>query len=137
MIAGPAAARASSARDPVTRCRGPRSSLALVQATGRLASVVLVHRGEVLGRLPPVALEMPWWPEAHDLVAAVRARDGIEITVLRLLQTTSDRIAGGEITYLAETDRPPSADWLTGRAIRWPITRFGRPGRGRAVRLRS
>ena len=74
---------------------------------GRMASVVLVHQGEVIGLLPPVSLEMPWWPEVHDLVTAVRERDGIEITVLRLLQATSDRIAGGEVTYLAETDRPP------------------------------
>ena len=75
--------------------------------TGRRASVVLVHRGQVLGLLPPVVLELPWWPEADDLVTAVRERDGIEITVLRLLHTASDRISGGEVTYLAETDRPP------------------------------
>ena len=75
--------------------------------TGRQASVVLVHHGQVLGVLPPVALEMPWWPEADDLVTAVRERDGVEITVLRLLHTGSDRIAGGAVTYLAETDRPP------------------------------
>ena len=75
--------------------------------TGRLARVVLVHHGQVLGVLPPVALAMPWWPEADDLVSAVRDRDGIEITVLRLLHTASDRVFGGEVTYLAETDRPP------------------------------
>jgi hypothetical protein len=79
-----------------------------VQA-GRQASVVLVHQGRVLGVLAPVALEMPWWPEADDLVTAVRERDGVEITVLRLLHTVSDRIAGGAVTYLAETDRPPRA----------------------------
>ena len=82
--------------------------------TGRQASVVLVHRGQVVGVLPPVALELPWWPEADDLVTAVRDRDGIEITVLRLLRTTSDGMAGGEVTYLAETDRPPQvtmASW--------------------------
>ena len=83
--------------------------------TGRRARVVLFHRGQVLGVLPPVALAMPWWPEADDLVTAVRERDGIEITVLRLLHTASDRISGGEVTYLAETDRPPPialASWL-------------------------
>ncbi len=74
---------------------------------GRRARVVLVHRGRVLGALPPVGLAMPWWPEADDLVTAVRERDGIEITVLRLLDTASDRVSGGEVTYLAETDRPP------------------------------
>jgi hypothetical protein len=78
-----------------------------VGTTGRAASVVLVHRGEVLGLLPPVDLEMPWWPEADDLVAAVRERDGIEITVLRLLRATAAGMAGGEVTYLAETDRVP------------------------------
>ena len=75
--------------------------------TGRSASVVLVHRGAVLGRLRAVELEMPWWPEAHDLVAAVRERDGIEITVLRLLRATADGMAGGEVTYLAATDQVP------------------------------
>jgi hypothetical protein len=78
-----------------------------VGTTGRTARVVLVHHGEVVRLLPPVDLEMPWWPEVHDLVAAVRERDGLEITVLRLLRATSDRIAGGAVTYLAETDRVP------------------------------
>jgi len=108
------------------------SSLALVHVTGRLASVVLVHRGEVLGRLPPVSLAMPWWPEAQDVIAAVRERDGIEITVLRLLQATSDRIAGGEITYLAETDRPPAvrlADWPADPLADHPLRQaWARPG---------
>ena len=74
---------------------------------GRTATVVLVHAGEVIGALPPVALELPWWPEAHDVVAAVRERDGLEITVLRLLQARSEGIMGGEVGYLAETDRLP------------------------------
>src|SRR6188472_1786685 len=93
------------------RCRrlvdGAFATLLVVQTTGRRASVVLVHRGKVLGVLPPVELEVPWWPEANDLVTAVRERDGLEITVLRLLRTTSDGMFGGEVNYLAETDRPP------------------------------
>jgi hypothetical protein len=78
-----------------------------VQRPGRTATVVLVHRGEVVGALPPVALDMPWWPEAHDVVAAVRERDGLEITMLRLLDTRSDQLFGGEVSYLAETERLP------------------------------
>jgi len=85
--------------------------------------------------LPPVALEMPWWPESHDLVSAVRERDGIDITVLRLLQTTSDRIAGGDVTYLAETDRLPRAplggwpgDPLADQPLRQTWARPGGPG---------
>lgn len=80
-----------------------------MHAPGRTATVVLVQRGEVVGALSPVVLQMPWWPEAHDLVAAVQERDGIEITVLRLLGATSDRGAGGQVRYLAEADRPPHA----------------------------
>lgn len=74
---------------------------------GRTATVVLVHRGEVVGVLPPVQLALPWWPEVYELVEAIRQRDGLEITVLRLLGATSHRIAGGEVSYLAETDQPP------------------------------
>ncbi len=80
--------------------------------------MVLVHRGAVIGRLPPVPLEMPWWPEVHDLVAAVRERDGIDITVLRLLEATSDRVAGGKVIYLAETDSAPAA--LAAALSVWP-----------------
>ena len=99
---------------------------------GRMACVVLLHRGQILGRLPPVSLEMPWWPEVHDLVAAVQERDGIEITVLRLLDATSDRIAGGEVTYLAETNQPP--DQALGGVIGAPLAEeplrqsWARPG---------
>ena len=111
--------------------------------------------------LPPVALELPWWPEANDLVTAVRERDGIEITVLRLLHTASDQISGGEVTYLAETDRPPLvtlASWpgdpLTDQPLRqtwahpggpaellaWADERLGRAGldrTGRAQQMRT
>ena len=101
---------------------------------GRSASVVLVQNGAVLGVLPPVRLDLPWWPKMHDLVAAVRAEFGIEITVLRLLQANSDRVAGGSVTYLAETERPPngplsawSGDPLTDDPRRQPWARPGGP----------
>ena len=82
--------------------------------------------------LPPVAMDLPWWPEADDLVTAVRQRDGIEITVLRLLHTASDRISGGEVTYLAETDRPPRAaldSWAGDSLADQPLRQiWARPG---------
>ena len=103
-----------------------------MRVPGRQASVVLVQGGQVLGLLPPVQLEMPWWPEAHDLVSAVRERDGIDITVLRLVKAAPDRTSGGEVTYLAETDRAPAAtlhEWpedpLADHALR---QRWARPG---------
>jgi hypothetical protein len=78
-----------------------------VQRTGRSATVVLVQDAQVLGALPPVQLELPWWPEVHEVVAAVREHYGIDVTVLRLLRAVSDRISGGAVTYLAETDSRP------------------------------
>lgn len=78
--------------------------------SGREARLVLVHGNRVLGALPPIPLAMPWWPEAHDVVDAVRARDGIDVTVLRLLATDPGRTSGGSVSYLVETDRPPATD---------------------------
>ncbi len=70
--------------------------------------MVLVRDGAVLGCLPPVHLEMPWWPESHDVVAAVRERFGLEVTLLRLLDAPSGRLSGGHVTYLAETGSAPA-----------------------------
>jgi hypothetical protein len=103
-----------------------------MQLPGRQASVVLVHDAQVLGLLPPVPLEMPWWPEAHDLVSAVRERDGLEITVLRLLRATWGRTSGGDVTYLAETGRAPAtplAEWPGDPLADHPLRqRWARPG---------
>jgi hypothetical protein len=97
-----------------------------------MARVVLVHRGRVLGLLPPVPLVLPWWPEVQELVASVRQRYGIEITVLRLLRAVSDRTAGGEVTYLAEADRAPTvtlAPWTDDSLTEHPLRQtWARPG---------
>ena len=50
----------------------------------------------------------PWWPEAWDVVEAVRQRYGIDVTVLRLLMTSRPRMPGGTVSYLAEIS--PAAD---------------------------
>ncbi|WP_433720182.1 phosphotransferase family protein [Actinoplanes sp. CA-051413] len=75
---------------------------------GRTVTLVLVDAaGAVLGALPPVEVELPWWPEAADVVAATRERHGLDVHVLRLL--TADRPAqpGGHVTYLAQVFEPP------------------------------
>jgi hypothetical protein len=99
---------------------------------GRTATVVLLHHGEVVGVLPPVQLALPWWPEVYELVEAIRQRDGLEITVLRLLGAKSDRIAGGEVSYLAETDQPPRTaldGWSGGPLADHPLRQtWARPG---------
>ena len=78
---------------------------------------------------------MPWWPESHDVVAAVRDRFGIDVTVLRLLHAPSDRLWGGHVTYLAETDSPPTialepyaGDPLADHPLRQVWARPGGPG---------
>jgi hypothetical protein len=73
-------------------------NLVLVDATGAL-----------LGALPPLPVEQPWWQETDEIVAAARARDGVELQVLRVLSGTGDfrPAAGGEVTYLAEVNGTP------------------------------
>ncbi len=89
------------------------SRLLAVQVTGREAVVVLCsrdrRRGDRLwGALPPMPVVAPWWPEAWDVVEAVRQRFGIDVTVLRLLTTSRLRMPGGTVSYLAEIN--PAAD---------------------------
>ena len=48
--------------------------------------------GAVVGRLPPVPVATPWWPEAEPVVAAVRERSGIDVTILRLLEGDFPRV---------------------------------------------
>lgn len=75
---------------------------------GRTATVVLVTAdGEVLGALPPIELELPWWQECADLVAAARSEHGVDIVVLRILAAQNRQPPGGEVVYLAQTDQRP------------------------------
>jgi hypothetical protein len=78
-----------------------------VDVGGRSARLVLVCDGTVLGALPPLQLEMPWWPEAQDVVVAARERFAVDVVLLRLLAARSDQPFGGAVTYLAETVRRP------------------------------
>ena len=69
----------------------------------RRAELVLVGPGgRVLGKLPPLPVAAPWWPEASSVVAAVRERFGLEVTLLRLLSSEERDRRGGRVTYLAE-----------------------------------
>ena len=78
-------------------------------AVGRTVTLVLVDAaGALLGALPPVRVEVPWWPEVADVVAAVRARDGLDVQVLRLLRADRPQQPGGHVTYLAQVFEPPA-----------------------------
>lgn len=74
-------------------------------AAGRREAVLLLcSRDAVLGSLPPLPTELPWWPEVWDVVAAAKLAYGLDVVVLRLLTTSVPRMPGGTITYLAEVD---------------------------------
>jgi hypothetical protein len=87
--------------------------------------------GAPIGSLPPVPVSTPWWPDIEPVVEAVRARHGVEITVLRLLRATEPAPPGGEVTYLAETGATIAAEaWdgvLDDHPMRLPWARPGGP----------
>jgi len=72
-------------------------------------TLVLVDAdGALLGALPPVAVEVPWWTSVADVVAAARARHGVDVHVLRLLHADRPSQPGGHVTYLAQVFEPPA-----------------------------
>ena len=98
----------------------------------RKAAVVLVlPDGSLIGRLPPMPVATPWWQDVAPVVAAVRERHGIDVTVLRLLEAEFDEPPGGTVTYLAETtQRIPAEPWdgvLDDHPLRLPYAKPGRP----------
>jgi phosphotransferase family enzyme len=88
----------------------------------RLVRLVLVTRsGEPLGALPRFSVATPWWQEAGPVVRGAREHHSIDVTILRLLETQPGFRAGGEVTYLAETDdRPRTTPW-TGKLDDHPL----------------
>jgi len=51
-------------------------------------TLVLVNAaGEVLGHLPPFEAATPWWQDAGPVVRGARERFGLDLIVLRLLET--------------------------------------------------
>jgi hypothetical protein len=88
----------------------------------RIVTLVLVDAGgEVIGRLPPFAAATPWWQDAGPVVRAARERFGVEVTILRILETELPSAHGGAVAYLAEVD-PAALPRARGRSeIRaWP-----------------
>ena len=85
---------------------------------GRTVNIVLVDAtGALLGALPALDVESPWWQNVDDVVPAVRARHGIDVAILRLLYGTGGHrpAAGGEVTYLAQLSRPAELAWPVAR----------------------
>ena len=59
--------------------------------------------GEVFGALPRFTVDTPWWMEVAPVIESARERFGVDVTIVRLLET-EDRWPphGGAVTYLAE-----------------------------------
>jgi hypothetical protein len=69
----------------------------------RAAELVLCARdGTVLGRLPSMAVRTRWWSDVEAVVDAARDAYGLEVIVLRMLDSERPRPDGGRVTYLAE-----------------------------------
>jgi Ser/Thr protein kinase RdoA (MazF antagonist) len=104
----------------------------MVKPPPRQARLVLVDpTGTLLGALPPLAVDSPWWQDVAPVVAAVRARHGIEVTVLRMLRVELGPVA--QVTYLGEVEGPAPAaaqPWegrLDDHPLRHPYARPGGP----------
>lgn len=99
----------------------------------RTARLVLVTgHGAVVGALPPLPVATPWWQDIAPVVSAVRERWGVEPVILRLLAASLTAPPGGEVTYLAQVDRPFMAvePWdgeLDEHPLRLPYARPGGP----------
>ena len=105
----------------------------------RLARLVLVTPdGEVVGALPPFGVASPWWQDAEPVVNAARERHGIDVTVLRLLDTELPIPHGGTVTYLAEVAHPVSAEPWDGTLDDQPLRMaWARPGGPSPSAIRS
>src|SRR4051794_30400774 len=104
----------------------------------RVATLVLcTPAGEVLGQLRPFQASLPWWQEASDLVARVREKHDVDVTILRVLNASLPAPPGGRVTYLAEVDAAqagglPLSGWpgvLEPHPLRLPYAEPGGPSR--------
>jgi hypothetical protein len=89
--------------------------------------------GRPLGTLPPLPpIPFHWWKDVGEVIGATRERDGIDVTILRLLRVNQPAPPGGSVTYLAEYDGPPLAGLgpavpTTSHPLRLPWARPGGP----------
>jgi hypothetical protein len=86
--------------------------------------VLVTPHGEVVGSLPPLDVETPWWPDVEPVVRAARDKYGIDVIVLRMLD-----VQGQDVTYLAEVAHGVTAEPWPGVLDEHPLRQtFARPG---------
>ncbi len=58
--------------------------------------------------LPSFHVELPWWQEVAEIIAAAKAQFGLDLAILRILSTEPGRPnGGGQVTYLAQGSETP------------------------------
>ncbi|HCT75487.1 MAG TPA: aminoglycoside phosphotransferase family protein [Micromonosporaceae bacterium] len=84
-------------------------------------------------------VELPWWQEVSGVIEGARAHHGLEISVLRIVETEPGLTNGGKVTYLVETpgmngaheDHPLRPDYAKpggpSRSIEWARSVLDRP----------
>jgi hypothetical protein len=100
----------------------------------RTVTLVLVGSdGTLLGALRPFEVTSPWWQDVREVVGAARGAHGVDVTILRVLESGSAP-PGGDVRYLAEIDgEPPDGLVPTGDGVvsehplRQPWARPGGP----------
>ena len=84
----------------------------------RRASLLLVTPdGTPVGRLPELEVAIRWWPDTTAIVAAAREAYGLDVVVLRMLDSERPRPHGGGVTYLAEVRTPIARSPLAQAAL--------------------
>lgn len=101
------------------------------QPSQRIARIVLVTpEGDPIGSLPAVPVATPWWQDVEPVVRAVRARHGVEVTILRMLEVV-EGMSDVQVTYLAETSQPVAVEPWSGvideHPLRLPYAKPGGP----------
>lgn len=80
-----------------------------VSLTRDVRLVLCSPDGDVHGALPRFEVATPWWQEVAPIIDGARERFGVDVTIVRLLDTDGRWPPhGGAVTYLAETRDPPS-----------------------------
>lgn len=70
--------------------------------------VLCLPSGAMLGALPRFDVALPYWQETADVVAMARAVHGVDVVLLRLLSTDTERPdLGGSVCYLAQVHEAP------------------------------
>jgi len=69
----------------------------------RTAELVLcAPDGRLRGQLPAIPVRTRWWPDVEPVVDGALESYGLEVVVLRMLDTERPRPHGGRVTYLVE-----------------------------------